>query len=184
MKIQFNKIAATGNDFILIDQRGGDVEFSLGEIRRLCVRRTGVGADGMLFLRSPRRGGDFRMSYFNADGNEVGMCGNGARAISYFYHQLGGSGGRGEYVFETQNGMYSSLVEGERVRVEMTERSDAGAREVGDLVPSSRFSYYINTGVPHCIYQVEDLDHWDVLGDGKRVRMDGRFPHGVNCNFF
>ena len=182
MKVWFHKITATGNDFIVVDAREG-LALSPEQIRDLCDRRMGIGADGMLFLHCPQRPGqDFRMHYCNADGSAVEMCGNGVRAISYFYHQL--EGGQGDYTLETQNSVYSAQVCEDFVQVQMSEVREPGAIEVGDLVPGAKSSYYINTGVPHCVYQVSGLADFDVAGQGKRVRDDSRFQRGTNCNFF
>ena len=117
---------------------------------------------------------------------EIGSpcVGNGTRAICQFYHGLRGGEGVGNYTFETQNGVYHGRVQGDFVKVQMTEVYDRGAVDIGDLIPEAKFSYYINTGVPHCVYEVEGLSQYDVEGQGKRVRRDERFPQGVNCNFF
>ena len=181
----FTKIVGTGNDFIVVDNLSGSpLALSSGEIKGLCARRVGVGADGMLFLQKPKKeGAHFGMQYFNADGHEVEMCGNGACALSFFYHELMGGEGVGDYTFETQNGTYWSQVRGDRVKLQMMEISQAGAIEIGDLV-DAKFSYYINTGVPHCVYEVENLADCPVGSWGSKVRWDQRFEQGANCNFF
>ena len=137
----------------------------------------------MLFLERSSRGHDFQMRYCNADGNQVEMCGNGARALSYDYHQRVGGEGQGSYTFATQNAVYFSKVQGDIVKVQMTELSDQGSIDISDLVEAT-LSYYINTGVPHCVYEVEHLDDFDVAGQGKKVRHDSRFQQGTNCDFF
>ena len=174
-------MTGSGNDFIVVDSYDEDLILEGERVRELCARRTGIGADGMLFLRKPEsEGHHFRMQYFNADGNEVEMCGNGACVMSHFYHELVN---KGEYTFETQNGVYTSQVQGDSVKLLMTKLSEQGAIEVDDLL-DCRFSYYINTGVPHCVYEVEDLQKCPVESWGAVVRSDKRFERGVNCNFF
>ena len=189
MKLVFSKISATGNDFIILDNRDpcvwgrGGENLSREQVRSLCTRRTGIGADGVILLDDPQGSYDFQMTYLNSDGNEVEMCGNGTRAISWFYHQVKKKEGEGHYTFQTQNALYSSLVTGNFVKVCMGEIFDEGALEIGDLLPS-HWGYYINTGVPHCVYEVEGLDHWDVVSHGRRIRQNQRFERGANCNFF
>ena len=191
MKGAFWKVAATGNDFIVIDDReGGGFSADPKRVSQLCARRTGIGADGLLVLKSPLkshqasggRGCDFCMVYFNADGSEAEMCGNGARAISYFYHQITDQKQQC-YRFKTQNSHYTSRVQGNFVQVHMTEISHAGAIAVDDLL-AAKFSYYINTGVPHCVYEVEHLAQYDVTVVAGRIIKNPRFERGVNCNFF
>ena len=180
MKVPFWKITATGNDFILIDNFTEEFGHIKDRVAKLCTRRKGIGADGMLFLQQAKEGKDFCMEYFNPDGQKAEMCGNGARAISYFYHQMRGGGGH--YAFETQNGAYFSQVQGNLIRVRMTELREQGTIDISRLV-ETKFSYYIDTGVPHCVYEVENLDQYDVLGKGRIVRHDNLFAHGANCNF-
>ena len=183
MKMPFWKIAASGNDFVIVNNFAQEYQLLSNKIKKLCTRRTGIGADGLLLLQiSRQKGHDFRMQYFNADGNETEMCGNGARAISYFHHKENG-GEKKNYTFETQNGIYFSQVQDNFVKVQMTEVFDAGSITVDDLV-DAKWGHYINTGVPHCVYEVKCLDHYDVSGMGRTVRHDKRFEKGVNCSFF
>ncbi|MCY4643153.1 MAG: diaminopimelate epimerase [Bacteriovoracales bacterium] len=182
MEIPFWKMAATGNDFIVIDGFAEPLHFDVSEIQKLCRRKTGIGADGLMVLHPGASGIDFRMQYFNADGFEVEMCGNGARAISFFHHEKNRNA-KENYVFETKEGTYFSTVCDDFVKVRMTEIGDEGSIDVSDLV-KAKLSTYINIGVPHCVYEVENLESYDVAGEGKRVRHDERFPRGTNCNFF
>lgn len=179
---KFSKISATGNDFILVDGRESDLkEISTELVSKLCGRRTGVGADGLIILLDSKQH-DFRMKYFNADGEEVSMCGNGTRAISYYYLYLQGKD-KGELRFETKNGVYQSKVDGTNVTVFMSEVYDENKIESSDLMPG-HFNYYVNTGVPHLVFEVENLDEVDVFTLGRSFRYNSRFIEGVNTNFF
>jgi len=89
--LRFAKMNGAGNDFILIDNRAGDIHLDRSQIARLCDRHRGIGADGVLLLEEPSNHADFRMRYFNADGGEAEMCGNGARCFARFANQVAGA---------------------------------------------------------------------------------------------
>src|SRR5215210_6606755 len=102
-KVRFTKMNGAGNDFVLFDNRLGDLRLDQPAIARLCDRHRGIGADGVLILERPEDGADFRMRYYNADGGEAEMCGNGARCFARFAQRL--SGQSGELSFETMAGV-------------------------------------------------------------------------------
>ncbi len=181
MKTQFWKISATGNDFILINNLDESLNFSKEEVARLCARRTGIGADGLILL-NPSESQDFKMKYLNADGGEVEMCGNGTRALTYFYKNITGDS-KTEYSFETLNGVYQSEIQDDYVKVQMTELYDEGKIDLTDF-GVGKFSYYLNTGVPHCVFNVENLDNFPIVETGRKIRHDSRFANGVNSNFY
>lgn len=185
MKYNFKKISATGNDFIIVDNRDGIfLETTSDAWQNLCMRKTGIGADGVLFLENSKEY-DFSMRYLNADGGEVAMCGNGARALSYFANQFGtGLKDQTSYVFSTQNGVYNSTVsEDGFVKVQMTEVYDEGAHDLSDFNLSENH-YYINTGVAHCVFEAKNLGDIDLNELSRKVRHDERFEEGSNVNFF
>src|SRR2546423_14221242 len=97
--LRFTKMNGAGNDFVLIDNRCGEVKLSAQQITRICDRHRGVGADGILLIEPAQNGGDFRMRYYNRDGGEAEMCGNGARCFARFVHRVAGTGE--ELSFET-----------------------------------------------------------------------------------
>lgn len=181
--IQFKKYNATGNDFIVIDNREGIVDANDKKLwESLCRLKTGIGADGVLLVEKSAKY-DFKMRYINADGGEVSMCGNGARAITAFVH-TDLAFNKSHYQFETMNSVYESFLDSEfGYRLKMTELYDVEKIAVGDLVPSEK-SRYLNTGVPHCVYEVKDVAHFDVYNHGKKVRYDARFEKGTNANFY
>jgi diaminopimelate epimerase len=159
MELEFWKMQGSGNDFILIDNRDGAVpEEDMGSlVAGACRRRESVGADGVIFVaRSDRY--DFAWRYYNADGGEVEMCGNGGRCVARFAHLKGIA--PSSMTFETMAGPVSAHVDGRRVRVRMPE--PFGMRQDVDVPKDSAWGYVdlVNTGVPHVVVEVEDLaDH-------------------------
>ncbi|GAB3568039.1 diaminopimelate epimerase [Spirosoma luteolum] len=173
MTIDFFKYQGTGNDFILIDDRSETFPaHDQALIERLCHRRFGIGADGLILLRNDPDY-DFRMVYFNADGAEGSMCGNGGRCIVRFAHDLG--------LFESETRFRA--VDGEHLAVACEEEiflkmSDVAALETRGGEP------FANTGSPHVIRFSDDLDSLDVVADGRAVRYSEAFsPGGTNVNF-
>lgn len=183
-KLEFTKLNATGNDFIVIDNRNLVVSADDRNLwNRLCALKTGIGADGVLLLEQSSKA-DFRMRYINADGGEVEMCGNGARAITAFAHELL-SPMKKCYKFETMNGIYEcALDEVHGYRLKMTELFDVDKIKLDTLNIKNSFSMYMNTGVPHCVFEVENILDYPVCEHGKRVRHDPIFERGTNANFF
>src|SRR5271154_6989087 len=120
--LRFTKMNGAGNDFILIDNRSGAYKFSPQQITFLCDRHRGVGADGVLLAESPTGKTDFRMRYFNSDGGEAEMCGNGARCFTRFVSKITGS--LADIRFETQAGIVEAKFLGDLVRLGMSEPKD------------------------------------------------------------
>src|SRR5438067_6870391 len=120
--LRFTKMNGAGNDFILFDNRTADIDLDRNQIAQLCDRHRGIGADGILLLEKPTKRADFRMRYFNADGGEVEMCGNGARCFGRFANKVGGT--EGKISFETPAGVISAELIGDLVRLQMTEPTD------------------------------------------------------------
>jgi len=181
--IEFWKMSGSGNDFIIIDNRDGRIQDSdMGPlVERACQRRISVGADGVIFV-VPSTASDFGWRFFNADGGEVEMCGNGGRCVSRFacLKRIAGP----EMTFETLAGPISAKVKGRRVKIRMPGPGPAAMDF--DLEPQAGWQYcdFINTGVPHVVVGVEDLDHHPVFEQGRAVRYHDRFsPQGTNANF-
>src|SRR5215472_6578899 len=120
--LRFTKMNGAGNDFILFDNRTGDVDLDRYQIAQLCDRHRGIGADGVLLLEKATNRADFRMRYFNADGGEAEMCGNGARCFARFANKVAGSAGK--ISFETPAGVILAELKGELVTLQMTEPAD------------------------------------------------------------
>ena len=182
--LNFAKYNATGNDFIVIDNRSMEWDAADQKLwSKLCALKTGIGADGVLLLEKSKEH-DFKMRYINADGGEVEMCGNGARTITAFAHEVTGLE-KTDYKFETMNGVYSCGLDKEfGYQLKMTELYDIGKIDLTDMPTNATKSLYMNTGVPHSVFEVKDILNYNVFENGKLVRYDKRFPKGSNANFF
>ncbi|MBP2680177.1 MAG: diaminopimelate epimerase [Candidatus Krumholzibacteriota bacterium] len=189
MRISFTKMNGAGNDFVMIHDAGRSVPTSAGWIRSLCDRKRGVGADGVILVR-PEDGVDFRMVYFNRDGGEAEMCGNGARCASVFAASLGLGRGEGTDVvlsFVARPGRMRARVSGSNAAISMTD-ARSFERAVGLLVPGGRETVHvINSGVPHAVVVEDDwsaLDDAQVAARGRGIRYHEKFaPAGVNADF-
>jgi len=174
MKVPFVKYSGAGNDFVLIDICYLSLSYDLGALARsLCDRRRGIGADGLLLLLESKTA-DFQMRIFNADGSEPAMCGNGIRClVDYVQREKNAAD---EITIETMHRILRCRKLGDQIAV------DLGAPSV--LHWPSGSVYVVDTGVPHAVLFVEDLENVDVAVEGKKVRFDPTFgPSGVNVNF-
>jgi len=170
--ITFYKYQGTGNDFVMIDDRDQTFPASQAFIAHLCHRRFGIGADGLILLRNHPEY-DFQMVYYNADGAEGSMCGNGGRCIVRFAHDLGLF--ERETRFLAVDGEHRATVTGEGISLKMNDVSSVQAH--------SEYTF-LNTGSPHVVKRVEDLESLDVVAEGRAIRYDNRFsPGGTNANF-
>ncbi len=171
--IPFDKYQGAGNDFIIIDDRGaGFVAGDADLIRRLCDRRFGVGADGLILVSNHDRA-DFEMKYFNADGRLGSMCGNGARCAAHFALKKGIAGPKPR--FQAFDGIHEAEVSGDTVRLRMADV--AGCRIIEG-------NYFIDTGSPHYVVFADALDDVDVDAEGRKLRGSPLFaPGGTNVNF-
>lgn len=171
MKIHFYKYEGAGNDFVMIDDREAAFKYDKNTIQSLCKRRMGVGADGLITLS--QKGNQFQMRYFNSDGNESTMCGNGGRCFAQFLKDLGLiSGDRVE--FNAIDGEHSAEFMGENVKLQMI---DVGAVEIHHKYT------FLNTGSPHHVEFVENADEVDVKNVGAKIRYSALYPEGANVNF-
>src|SRR5215471_14566897 len=160
--LRFTKMNGAGNDFILFDNRSGGIDLDRNQIARLCDRHLGVGADGILLLENPTNHADFRMRYFNADGGEAEMCGNGARCFARFANKVAGA--RKKISFETPAGVIAAELNGDLVTLQMTEPTDL--RLNVKLRDEHKTLHFINSGVPHVVVPVTKLDDVDVRREG------------------
>jgi len=177
MKVDFEKYHGTGNDFIIIDDREGKIALSKEAIAFLCNRRFGIGADGLLLLQDSEDY-DFRMRYYNADGGEGTMCGNGGRCITAFAKSLG--------IIEED--AHFAAIDGEHFSQVTTNAADSYfvSLKMSDVKKVGRFNedFIIDTGSPHLVKFVPDIKQVDVLAVGKKLRWDKAFqPEGINVNF-
>ena len=179
---RFTKMDGAGNDFILIDNRAGDIHLNRTQIARLCDRHRGIGADGILLLESPSDHADFRMRYFNADGGEAEMCGNGARCFARFANQVAGA--HGKISFETLAGVISAELAGDLVTLQMTEPTDLRLSVPLQIGAEKKIVHFVNSGVPHVVVPVAQIGDVDVTRDGSALRHHEMFsPKGANVNF-
>lgn len=176
MSVTFHKYHGAGNDFLIVDNRAGNVHLSREEVRHLCDRHLGFGADGVMAL-GLCDGYDFSMQYWNSDGSGGMMCGNGGRCIVAFAAYLG----FGSFEFLAPDGPHSAQLvsqEGERniVRLRM--------KDVTSIVRLDDGSCFMDTGTRHYVRFVDSLDAVEIMKDGPVVRYDSRFaPLGTNVNF-
>lgn len=173
MKLHFHKYQATGNDFILIDNRSGESSFSVEQIKQLCDRKFGIGADGLILIeKHPTLA--FNMVYYNSDGSQS-LCGNGSRAAVLFASQLGMVNGNAS--FEAFDGAHDAeLLPSGIVRLRMNDVTDV--KQMGD-------DFFINTGSPHVIRFVQKVADYRVIEHGREIRYSESFKKtgGTNVNF-
>lgn len=183
MTIDFVKMNGAGNDFILIDNRSGQIELTTEQIVRLCNRQRGIGADG-LFLLKPNSSGraEWSWDFYNSDGSTADMCGNGARCFARFVQATVGTAERTS--FETGAGVITATFQGARVTVNLTSPHRL---QLGEVIPAGGAKlmvHSLNTGVPHAVIFVPDADQAMVQSLGAEIRYHDHFkPKGTNVNF-
>lgn len=174
MKAKFFKYQGTGNDFVIFDNRGGEFNgLSTEEVKQLCDRRFGIGADGLMLLNA-HPDYDFEMKYYNADGRESSMCGNGGRCLVKFAYDKGII--KSAYKFLAVDGEHEAEVDFDgTVSLKMND------------VESIRFidnHFVLNTGSPHYVEITEDVMKLDVFNKGRQIRYSNAFAEkGINVNF-
>lgn len=184
MEIHFTKMSGSGNDFILIDNRQGqlDSDHLADWVVKVCRRRLSVGADGVILIEASQKT-DFRWRFFNADGSEAEMCGNGGRCAVRFA-RLKGIVHRDQITFETLAGIIRGELHGKRVKIQLTQPSSPVIDIALQVNKKNLVIHSINTGVPHAVQFVEDMENEDVVKIGRAVRYHSYFaPKGTNMNF-
>ncbi|WP_432711926.1 diaminopimelate epimerase [Pedobacter sp.] len=175
IKVSFFKYQGAGNDFILVDNRDGRYnKLSVKTIAALCDRRFGIGADGLMFLQlHPEY--DFEMLYHNADGNLGSMCGNGGRCIVAFAKYLGVIADETEFLAVDGPHFARISAAGNQVDLQMIDV---------DTIEKDGEAFVLNTGSPHYVLQVNDLETMDVYQQGKAIRNNETYKaQGINVNF-
>lgn len=170
--IEFYKYQGTGNDFVMIDNRDLTFPKQKDIIHHLCDRRFGIGADGLILLENSEKE-DFKMVYYNADGNESTMCGNGGRCLVAFAHFLD--------LFEEKchfmavDGAHEAMMNYGIVRLKMKDV---------ELIENHQDTFVLDTGSPHLVKFVEQLESYQVYENGKKMRNSEAFhKEGINVNF-
>lgn len=174
MNIQFYKYQGTGNDFVILDNRSGQYnELTNEQVKFICNRRFGIGADGLMLLNQ-LEGYDFEMKYYNADGGESSMCGNGGRCLVKFANDMGIK--NSAYHFLAIDGVHEATFGNQDwVRLKMKDVSEMN-EDNGNCI--------VDTGSPHYVKIVNDVKKYDVFEEGKRIRYSKKYKQdGINVNF-
>jgi len=182
-RIPFFKMHGGGNDFVLIDHRDRFIPVSEQPrfARRLCASKTGIGADGLILIERSDKA-DLGWRFYNADGSEAEMCGNGARCAARFAVLTGMA--KTNLTLETLAGIVHAEVQDRAVRVSMTGVGDFRLHLEIPLVDGTLHGHFVRVGVPHVVIPVEDLEKTPVTVWGRAVRFHPMFqPAGANCNF-
>jgi diaminopimelate epimerase len=171
--MKFYKYQGTGNDFVMIDNRDNSFPKHDNQlIAKLCDRRFGIGADGLILLENDAET-DFRMVYYNSDGNQSSMCGNGGRCIVAFAKKLGII--ENQTTFIATDGLHFATIDSDVVSLQM--------KDVEEVKVSDNY-VYLDTGSPHHVEFVEDLSHFDVKTHGSKIRYSDLYGNsGSNVNF-
>ena len=181
--LNFTKMNGAGNDFVMVDNRSGHVALDSARIARLCDRHRGVGADGLIAAEpATSPSAHLRMRYFNADGGEAEMCGNGARCFARFGARL--LGVSDALIFETLAGTLTAQLHGDRVQLAMSTPHGTALGTPLDAAGENLLVHFLNTGVPHAVVFRTDLAATDVRQLGAALRYHAHFaPKGTNANF-
>ncbi len=172
MNIEFYKYHGTGNSFILIDNRSGDVNLDAEKIRFLCDKNFGIGSDGLIFMNSHSQY-DFEMKFYNPDGSEATFCGNGGRCVVAFAKYLKIIDNK--TLFWAKDGLHEAYFRGDDVVLKMIDVEDI--RAFDDL-------FYVNTGTHHAVKFVDDVAAVEIMDIAPPIRYSKEFePHGTNVNF-
>lgn len=186
MSLTFTKMNGAGNDFVVMDNRDRSLSLTTAQIALLCDRHRGVGADGLMLVEPPENGATARMRYYNADGGEAEMCGNGARCFAKFLSRLH-ENQLESLNFETIAGVIAADFPGSigEVCVQLSDPFDLTLNQVLTLADGKESTVHsFNTGVPHAVVFVTDIDAIDLVPMGASLRYHEAFaPAGTNANF-
>ncbi len=182
MQTAFWKMHGAANDFILVDDRAQTFPADNRQwLASIMARRTGIGAEGTILIQ-PSKQAAFRMRFFNPDGGEVEMCGNGARCVARLAHELGIAPAHMQ--FDTVAGRVGAEIIGHQVRLNMTDPKDWRMNRDLQVAGQTIRYHFVNSGVPHVVVPVDDLDGVEVQTLGAAIRYHNDFaPAGTNANF-
>jgi diaminopimelate epimerase len=184
MHIPFTKMSGSGNDFIVIDNRKAMVTDDMLPqfVERVCRRKLSAGADGLILVEDSKSA-DFKWRFFNSDGSVAEMCGNGARCVARFAY-LNGIAKGSQMAFETIAGVIHAQVLAELVKIRMTDPQELRLNAILELDDRKICYSSVNTGVPHVVLSVDNIESADVVGLGRAIRHHAGFaPAGTNVNF-
>ena len=169
--MHFYKYQAAGNDFVLIDNRATKISLSKEQIAKICNRRFGVGADGVILIDNDKQA-NFNIIYINPDGSQS-LCGNGCRTAVDLATKLGMASGK--ISFNAYDGIHrAEILLGGQIKIQMNDVKDV--EEIFD-------GYSMDTGSPHYVKFVSGLDNFPVFDEGRKMRYDKHFPKGTNANY-
>lgn len=170
--VTFHKYQGTGNDFVMIDNRDQNFKATREQIEQMCHRRFGIGADGLILLEEDQDA-DFKMVYYNSDGRESTMCGNGGRCIVAFAHHLGVF--ENACTFNAIDGLHHAMISGDTVSLKMVDVSK---------IENFQNDFVLNTGSPHYVHFKESINDLDAKKEGRDIRNSEPFvAEGINVNF-
>ena len=174
MRTDFFKYQGTGNDFVIIDNRNShDVNLTIEQVKKICDRKFGIGADGLMLLNN-KPGYDFEMIYYNSDGREGTMCGNGGRCLIKFADSIGIQ--KEVYKFVASDGEHEARIDADGIVY--LKMNDV------DMIVNHHSDFLVDTGSPHYIKMVSQLATLDVVKKGREIRYSNEFEkEGVNVNF-
>ncbi len=172
MKYTFYKYQGTGNDFVIMDNRNNSIHLTTEQIKQICDRKFGIGADGFMLLNT-KEGFDFEMKYYNADGKEGSMCGNGGRCLTQFAFDSGIQ--KETYLFIASDGLHDAVMRDGWIHLKMKDVHSIQNYD-GD--------YILDTGSPHYVKPVMNIQEIDVFNEGAAIRNSKEFiTEGINVNF-
>jgi diaminopimelate epimerase len=182
-KIEFYKMSGSGNDFIIIDNM--DLSLNVGDLpsfaRNVCQRKISVGADGLLLIE-PSKLADFKWQFFNSDGSMAEMCGNASRCVARYAYLKGIAPKK--MSFETLAGIISAEVNDDVVKVRLTDPSPLKPGIKININGSEMILDCIDTGVPHAVCFIDNVENCSAVDDGRKIRRHEYFqPRGTNANF-
>lgn len=172
----FYKFHGTGNDFILIDNRE-ERQMNISQVKTWCTPKTGIGADGLILIENDSHGADFMMRYFNADGNEASLCGNGSRCAVAFARMLGIVGDQA--IFRAFDGVHQAVIK------DINDSSWEVSLQMNDVTEMTvyREGYFLDTGSPHFVVFKKEIPQGDIVDEARKWRYNSRFVEGCNVNF-
>jgi len=183
VSIVFTKMSGSGNDFIIIDNRGSVIETSAKRdlVSKICVPKVSVGADGVIFVESSDKV-NFKWDFYNGDGSSAEMCGNGGRCVARYAYEKNIAPEK--MSFETTAGIIKAEVKESNVRIKLTNPENL-QRNLDIVLNKKTFRVdCLNTGVPHTIVYTQDIMNEDVCGIGRGIRLHSMFsPAGTNVDF-
>ena len=181
--MKFTKMNGAGNDFVITDNRQSRTQFTSDDIAFICDRNRGIGADGFMSVEPPENEGDYRMRYYNADGNEAEMCGNGARCFARFVFNCDDEF-KDSMKIETIAGIIRANIISDLVQIQLSKPFDLKLNDSITVNDSSEKIHSLNTGVPHAVVFSDNINGINLKENGSLIRNHSLYsPNGTNVNY-